>query len=638
MNNGLFRQLLRLLPFIGFITAAHANDIRPVLVDSSATYRLNGHIGYYEDTTLTAAPEDVLAHKQAGRLVPINGDEYVSLGYTDSYYWLVVDLENTLTEYVDLFLSIPSSSINLLELYRWNAKDSTLTFVSRTGDRLPFAERPWPVWEFLFPIRLEGNELSTWLFKVDKRGQNFIIKTQLGKREAILQQDISVYSAFSFYAGIFAFALLLNVLMYLSVGDRIHLYYALYICCSVTLVLDEVGLTKQWLFTDLGRLHDYVKSISGTLSCALLIQVMQLFTNQTAANSRLYHFTNYYKYLLWALGIAPFFALLFPIDIRVEKAIFYSSTVQGIVSMLVIMVCVIDRIRSGFIIGYYYLLALLPLMIGGVNYVLQVMGIVGEQLFKPNGVIVGFAAEVVILSFAFTLRYNFLKREKAQLKKENDRIRQQAVQQVFQAQEDERDRLAKDLHDDLGGTLSVIRLKVTDFQQKLNGMQPAEQESFNETINLITRACDDLREISHSLKPKFFLENGLIGTIRERISILNRASAVNFEFVYQYTQRRDHETELSIYRIVNELINNITKHSCATQATVQLVETAGMLIIIVEDNGVGFDDRETPDGIGLKNVYSRTQYLGGRCVIDTNKNGTTITIEIPLQDDGNQTN
>ncbi|MBK1441079.1 histidine kinase [Parapedobacter sp. ISTM3] len=636
MNKGLSIPLLVLLYFTGFTVAVHADDIRPVMVDSSAIYSLNGHIGYYEDTTLEATPEDVLAIKRTGGLIPINGDEYVSLGYTDSYYWLVIDLKNTLADYVDLFLSIPSSSINLLELYQWNAGNRTLTFVSRTGDRLPFAERPWPVWEFLFPIRLNGGEASTLLFKVDKRGQNFIIKTQLGRREAILQQDIPIYSAFSFYAGIFAFALLLNVLMYLSVGDRIHLYYSLYICCSVTLVLDEVGLTKEWLFQDLGRLHDYVKAISGTLSCALLIQVMQLFTNQTAANSKLYHFTNGYKYLLWVLGTMPFLALLFPIDIRVEKAIFYSATIQGIVSMLVIMVCVIDRIRSGFVLGYYYLLALLPLTIGGINYVLQVMGIVGAQLLKPNGVVVGFAAEVVILSFAFTLRYNFLKREKAQLKKENDRIRQQAVQQVFQAQEDERDRLAKDLHDDLGGTLSVIRLKVTDFQQKLNGMQLIEREAYDETVRLIARACDDLREISHSLKPKFFLENGLIGTIKERLSILNRVSAVGFEFVYQYTHRQDYDTELSIYRIVNELINNIMKHSCATQATVQLVETADMLIITVEDNGIGFDDLSTSAGIGLKNVYSRTQYLGGRCLIDTNKNGTTITIEIPLQDDGNQ--
>ncbi|RQP03876.1 MAG: sensor histidine kinase, partial [Paracoccus sp. BP8] len=441
-----------------------------------------------------------------------------------------------------------------------------------------------------------------------------------------------------FYAGIFAFALFFNVLMFLSVGDRIHLYYSLYIFCSVTLVLDEVGLTKEWLFHDLGRFHDYVKATSGILSCALLIQVMQLFTNQTAANSKLYRFTKYYAYLLYAVGTVPFFALLFPIDIRLEKAIFFFANIQALVSLLVIVVCTIERIKNGFVLGYYYLLAVLPLIIGGTNYVLQVMGVVGAQLFKPNGVIVGFAAEVIILSFAFTQRYNFLKREKAQLKKENDHIKLQAVRQVFQAQEDERDRLAKDLHDDLGGTLSVIRLKATDFQKKLDLLRPEERIVYNETIQLISRACDDLREISHSLKPKFFMENGLIGTIQERISILNRVSAVNFEFVYQYTRRGNPEIELSIYRVVNELINNVVKHSCATQATIQLVETTQELVITVEDNGIGFEGYETSSGIGLKNVSSRIQYLGGRYTIDTNHNGTTITIEIPFQNDRDATN
>jgi Signal transduction histidine kinase len=638
MHKGIYYGLLLSMCCAWTASGVRADEIKPVLIDSAATYTLNGYVAYYEDSTLNATPEEVLARKKRGQFIPINGDEYISFGYTDSYYWLVIDLENTLPDYVDLFLSVPSPSINVLELYQYHMADSSLRLVSRTGDRLPFAQRPWPVWEFLFPIRLQGHETSVLLFKVDKRGQNFIIKTRLGKREAILQDDIQIYTVFSFYAGIFAFALFFNVLMFLSVGDRIHLYYSLYIFCSVTLVLDEVGLTKEWLFHDLGRFHDYVKATSGILSCALLIQVMQLFTNQTAANSKLYRFTKYYAYLLYAVGTVPFFALLFPIDIRLEKAIFFFANIQALVSLLVIVVCTIERIKNGFVLGYYYLLAVLPLIIGGTNYVLQVMGVVGAQLFKPNGVIVGFAAEVIILSFAFTQRYNFLKREKAQLKKENDHIKLQAVRQVFQAQEDERDRLAKDLHDDLGGTLSVIRLKATDFQKKLDLLRPEERIVYNETIQLISRACDDLREISHSLKPKFFMENGLIGTIQERISILNRVSAVNFEFVYQYTRRGNPEIELSIYRVVNELINNVVKHSCATQATIQLVETTQELVITVEDNGIGFEGYETSSGIGLKNVSSRIQYLGGRYTIDTNQNGTTITIEIPFQNDRDATN
>ncbi|MEC3881341.1 sensor histidine kinase [Parapedobacter sp. 10938] len=636
MRRRVYRFFLLLFGYACSVWGVHAEEVRLVRIDASDTYSLNGYVAYYEDTTLMATPDDVLAFKDKGLFTNVNGDDYVSLGYTDSYYWVLIELENTLPDYVDLFLSIPIPSINRIDFYRCGAGDNTPTLVSQTGDRLPFAQRPWPVRDFLFPIRLAGHEHTTLLFKVDKRGQNFSIKAKLGKREVILQQDIPIYAAFGFYTGIFAFAFLFNVLMYLSVADRIHLYYALYILCSVILVLDEVGLAKEWFFSDVGRLHDYVKSSSGMLGCGLLIQVMQLFTNQTSANSKLYHLANYYKYLVYVLGILPFFAMLFPVNIGLEKTIFYVANISVILSLPLIAVCVIERIRRGFILGYYYLLAILPLIIGASNYILQIMGLVGEQLLKPNGITVGFAAEVVILSFALTQRYNFLKREKAQLKKENDLIRMQSVRQVFQAQEDERDRLAKDLHDDLGGTLSVIRLKVTDFQTKLDRLRPEEKEAHDETIRLITRACDDLREISHSLKPKFFLENGLIGTLQERLSILNRVSVISFEFVYQYTGRSDPEIELSIYRMVNELINNVVKHSCATQATIQLVETADELVVTVEDNGIGFDRHDSSEGIGLNNVYSRIQYLGGRCTIDSNKNGTTITLEIPLQNHGNQ--
>jgi len=634
MCKKVYRFLLLLIGGGMIASGVYADEVVPVLVDSSATYELNGYIAYYEDVTLTATPEEVLALKDAGQFKRFNGDVHTSLGYTDSYYWVILELENALPDRADLFFSITNPSINRVQLYQCDTGTHQPVLVHETGDRLPFAQRPWPIRNFYFPIELAGNEQTTLLFRVDKRGQNFAIGAKLGKREVILQQEIPMYAIFGFYSGIFAFALLFNILTYLSVGDRIHLYYSLYICCSVILVLDQEGLAKEWLFADLGRLHDYVKSCSGMFGCGLLIQVMQLFTNQTPANSKLYRLANSYKYIVYLLGGIPFLVLLFPVNILVEKVIFYMANISVILSLPIIVVCVIERIQSGFILGYYYLLSILLLIVGSTNYILQIMGVVGGHLFWPNGITVGFAAEVVILSFALTQRYNFMKREKAKFKKENDRIKLQAVRQVFQAQEDERDRLARDLHDDLGGTLSVIRLKVTDFKQKLSHLRPDESETYNEMVRLITRACEDLREISHSLKPKFFLENGLIGTIQERISILNRVSSINFEFVYQYGRRQHPETELSIYRIVNELINNVVKHSCASQATVQLVEDDEGMVITVEDNGIGFDEHEASKGIGLNNVYSRIQYLDGHCTIDSNKNGTTITVEIPLENHG----
>src|SRR5690606_39058567 len=107
------------------ILRARADQIPPVLIDASDTYRLNGYVGYYEDSTLTATPDQVLALKDQGVFTAFNGDEYVSLGYTDSYYWVVIDLRNTLHEYVDLFLSVPVASINILELYQRRAADSS---------------------------------------------------------------------------------------------------------------------------------------------------------------------------------------------------------------------------------------------------------------------------------------------------------------------------------------------------------------------------------------------------------------------------------------------------------------------------------------------------------------------------------
>ncbi len=81
--------------------------------------------------------------------------------------------------------------------------------------------------------------------------------------------------------------------------------------------------------------------------------------------------------------------------------------------------------------------------------------------------------------------------------------------------------------------------------------------------------------------------------------------------------------------MIKELVNNVEKHSCATKASVQLLSSAGQITIMCEDNGLGFNADEVQTGLGLSNIKSRVNYLKGAIYIDSNNNGTTITIEIP---------
>ena len=196
--------------------------------------------------------------------------------------------------------------------------------------------------------------------------------------------------------------------------------------------------------------------------------------------------------------------------------------------------------------------------------------------------------------------------------------RNEANSTILNAQETERRRIAQDLHDDIGTSLIALR-----------GKLPADNV---EAQHLINQLITDVRTVSHNLMPDELTTLGLVGALGETSRRLQESSGIRFMFVcagevVALTQ----VAELAVYRAVLELMHNIIRHSQATEAIVQLVYHSDLLNITIEDNGKGFEQKNTgrASGIGLKNVASRTEWLGGSIAIDSSVIGTTIRLDIP---------
>ncbi|QHV97460.1 two-component regulator propeller domain-containing protein [Spirosoma endbachense] len=207
------------------------------------------------------------------------------------------------------------------------------------------------------------------------------------------------------------------------------------------------------------------------------------------------------------------------------------------------------------------------------------------------------------------------------------RLRRQrtALKRVLQVQEEERQRLAADLHDDLGATLSAIKGQLETVHQT--------SDELARPIDLMEKAIRDLRHISHNLMPPEFARLGLTEAIHETVRRAETGSGLHFLFITHGQERRfDNETELTIYRIAIELINNAVKHAKAKQITIQLIFYPQQVSLLVEDDGRGYPINEgiSQSGIGLRNIRSRVAYLQSKLLVDSGERGTTITLEVPL--------
>jgi len=617
--------LCYLLMLAGF--CSNAQNGKPILIDTASRFDIRNNGYYYEDKGLKATVDTLIKLKRQNKLSPLTPYRTFNKGFSLSYWWIVFDIENTLPETVNLLFNERSNGINRLQLFKLDSVGK-VTRMALTGDHFRFDTRPISYHNYLYPIKLKAKERATYLLWADKRGQNMVMPLGLAKDVDLIHAEIPFYTFFGVFVGIYLFAIVFNLLLFISIRDKIHIYYALYVFCMLIFNLEDEGLAFQWLYPNVPFLQDYLRHIIAFAGSALLIQVMQLFVNQTKENSKLYGLANTYKILCYLLILLPL-TLFFKTSLLLERINFFATNFMALATVLILIACAIERIINGYKIAWYYLVAMLILLLGILNYVFNTLGITNLYFFQTTGLVIGLTVEIVFLSFALTLRYNFLKREKKALLQEKAKLEVALVDDVFAAQENERARLARDLHDDLGGTLSAIKLNVTAFKVNTLALGTTDQAFYSQTIDMIEKACINLREIAHDLMPKNLDKMGLVGALSEQFAYLKQTSTISFEFVFDLQNTIASELELAIYRIIKELINNVEKHSCATQAIVQLLCSQTQITIMCEDNGLGFDGNKSVMGLGLNNITSRINYLKGTLYIDSNKNGTTITILIP---------
>ena len=212
---------------------------------------------------------------------------------------------------------------------------------------------------------------------------------------------------------------------------------------------------------------------------------------------------------------------------------------------------------------------------------------------------------------------------------ERKQIQKRLMQTVMQTEEKERRRFAQELHDGVGPLLSTTKLYLQWFNKPQAKMDKDViisklEETLNETIL-------SLREISNNISPNTLLSFGLKAALKNFISRINNASGIEFDYKCELSKRPAQENEVTIYRLVCELINNSLKHSKAKHIKINITDN-GMINVDYEDNGQGFNvDQVLKEnkGSGIINIISRVQSLGGKYDIKSTKGkGTFVTVKL----------
>ncbi len=256
-----------------------------------------------------------------------------------------------------------------------------------------------------------------------------------------------------------------------------------------------------------------------------------------------------------------------------------------------------------------------------------------SELNRNNLAMAGIVLLVILaslLSYSYYNRYQL--KQKAEMQAEIMRQQEISTRAVLEAEERERQRIAKDLHDGVGQTMSAAKMNLSAFENELHFNTPEQRLKFERIITLVDESCKEVRTVSHNMMPNALLKSGLAAAIREFTDKIDHTVLKINLHNEGLHERMDTNFETVLYRVIQECVNNVIKHAKANHLDISLIKDKDGISATVEDNGKGFDTNDSRlfNGLGLKNIRTRVEYLKGTVEYNSKPGkGTLVAIHIP---------
>jgi signal transduction histidine kinase len=545
-------------------------------------------------------------------------------GITSYAWWIKSRISNPDPQPKRYFLLLNNPHINLIEVFIDGA--DTPAFIS--GDYYPFKQRPFKDRDFVIPLALKAYGSVDILMLTDKAGETFLIEPQLVDEESFLQIRTGENMIIGMTIGWMLIILIFACFFAWELKDSSAVFYALYIVSLLFWLISHWGLGFQYLWPESTVWASNSRPFFNLMTNVLfMIVVLKFFPPKGKS-----------KYLgntIWVIIILQVlllidFMLSEPSRITVQdKMIFLYLTISiSLVVTFLILYYLVLQWKAGVPFVGLYLAGIFVLMFFNVVIQLNQSGVsIGFPQFLYNfGSAFGLMGETAFITLAFARRAATYKREKEILAIEILQKEKNIADQIISVQEDERNRLGRDLHDSIGGMLASIHLQA----DKIATEYP-QAKAVGKLKDMVASSIQEARSLSHNLTPPHLDDLGLEKVLQNHVNLISEQHQILVNFYYHITVPLPKALQLMVYRICSELLYNVVKHAHASEVMVQLMLHEDVLEIIVEDNGRGMDPSKEINGIGLRNLKDRVDYLKGELNVDSNREGTTIIIHIPLK-------
>lgn len=599
--------LVTFLPYVGF-----ADNM--ITIDSTeGAYNLNPYCYHYADKEDHLKINDILSLTEEtwAKL----SDKGPILGHIAHPQWVKISIINKASTPLNRYLLIPFNDIDYIKPYF--ISDSAIISLPALGTTLKYSDKTIPDRNYYFPFTLTGSDTTTVYIEFKNNYQSlrapvFLVSESKGTEISIFNNAI-----IWFWRGIFIFALIISLILYTFVKRRLFLYYFIFNFGLMLIVGSEIG--DFFIIFDIDE-YNVIRSIKtlGTIIAFLYFpHFLNALVNISENKPRLWKALFYVVNFNWVGLIFGLLPVLKNHPVMLVFDVYNMLTAIIVFSLQLYLLFVAVRKKTK---GALVLFGLYGFYIASiaVSVILPNLGIGKVTIYTYNSLFIGSILEIFTFMFLMGNETFKVYRDKNDLLiKQRDHQREMMLA-VVDGQEQERNKLGRDLHDMVGGNLALIKHII---------------EAYNEDVKtLISRTIQDVRGMSHGLVTPSIQGDEFKDEILQLAENISEANKLKVNVIFhKWPEIKNKETITHIYRILQELLQNAIKHSQATTVFLQFIGDENLLIIY-EDNGIGFDfEQQRKKGIGLKNIEYRIKVLESHMSVESSpKSGTSVFIEIPV--------
>jgi signal transduction histidine kinase len=605
-----------LLTHLGYTQISNSPTIFPVLVinDEISSYPIGENIRFFTDTTKLLSPTQAGDKiNEFGVTKPLKG-RFITFEKGKYNNWGRFCLNNTDTTIQSLIFKLHNPYLDKVKLYKY--VDKKLILIGKSGDEIYLKERTIAHREHVFEINLEPQSRETYLVVFERWGQN-AVSFELVKTSKFIEADLSNSILLGIFLGVLLILGVYAILIYFFLHRRIFLLYGIYTLLSAFSLANINGIGYRYIYANLPDYSSFFTPITVFLILVTFTLLSLEFLNVKKYAPRINRFI--YRYIIAYISIAIVLTTALTIGYKINVLPIHYTLV--LTTILLLGFTAVRVFKSNKKAVIFYLASFSPLVIAAIIRVLHETGIAVFDLPTEYILMLGSTIEILILSAGISvqLRDDYLLRIK--LSKEVVGHEKRLAQKIIEGENQEKRRIALVLHDTIGVKLRRINALVRDSETS---------SALGELDNLAA----EIRDLSHLMAP----------TILDYVSLKEAISDIAYsisteEFTVKMVNN-DFPESLSkklttvLYNVIQELLNNVVKHSESSQVTIQFTKVDQLLLITIEDNGIGFDPKKVSAmGLGLASIESRITGLNGQFHTEsTPGKGTMSIIELPLED------